>query len=403
MSDDNLIELTLDRPAHGGYCIGRHDGKAILVRFGLPGERVRARITQDKKRFAFAETVEVLEASPHRVTPGCRYFGTCGGCHWQHAAYNETLAIKQAVVVEQFARVGGMPDAPILPTLPTSDHYGYRVHVTMHGTPNGALGFVSVDSRRAIPIEACPIARPDVNDALDVIARRGMLHAPGSRLRVQVGDVPPFVTARMVKPDDDEPDDDAVAQIYDNSESGTPFVTYRIGGRTFRCSAGAFFQVNLAGAAILIDEVLARLALTGSETVLDLYSGGGLFSAFLSEHAGAVIAVESAPLAVADAKVNLLDCPNVEMRVGRVEDMLTDLLVDAAVVDPPRAGMKPEALSALIAASPRRIAYVSCDPATLARDAKALVAAGYTLTDVQPVDMFPQTYHVECVAGFVRE
>ena len=177
-------------------------------------------------------------------------------------------------------------------------------------------------------------------------------------------------------------------------------VHYTIKGRVFQVTGGSFFQVNLAQAETLVDLVLERLDLRGSEHVLDLYSGVGLFTAFLAERARRVSAVEVYAPAVRDAEVNLAEFANVDLRVGAVEAVLPRGNFDAAVIDPPRAGVKPKALDALIARAPRKIVYVSCDPATLARDAKRLAASGYRLIDVQPVDMFPQTYHIESVAAF---
>jgi 23S rRNA (uracil1939-C5)-methyltransferase len=181
-------------------------------------------------------------------------------------------------------------------------------------------------------------------------------------------------------------------------------VHYRIKGRAFQVTGGSFFQVNLPQAETLVELMLERLALTGGERVLDLYSGVGLFTAFLAERARQVIAVEVYAPAVRDAKVNLGGFSNVELRVGTIEMALQHdrSRADAAVTDPPRAGMKPKALETFIRQTPRRIVYVSCDPATLARDARALVGGGYRLIDIQPVDMFPQTYHIESVAAFER-
>jgi 23S rRNA (uracil1939-C5)-methyltransferase len=185
---------------------------------------------------------------------------------------------------------------------------------------------------------------------------------------------------------------------------GSPHVHYTIKEHTFRVTAGGFFQVNLPQTEVLVDLVLERLNLQGNESVLDLYSGVGLFTAFLAERAALVTSVESYPPAVTDADVNLANFENVDLIEGNVEDVLGDLIkseserYDAAVVDPPRTGLEVEALDALAALAPQTIVYVSCDPATLARDAKRLAAKGYRLLDVQPVDMFPQTYHIECAA-----
>lgn len=390
-----ILDLTLDCSAHGGYTVARHDGKAIFVRFGLPGERVHARVTQDKKRFAFADVIEVIEPSPERIDPVCPLFGLCGGCHWQHAHYAEQLRIKREIVREQFARVGGMTDIDVHPVIGSPNEYGYRVHATFHGSPQGALGFVGADDRQVVQVESCPIARDEVNEALARLAKQRRRYPPDARLRLQVGDDGGVMQSLMSS---SEFDDDAFGLPGGSGDA----VHYTIKGRLFRCSAGAFFQVNPPQAERLIDEALARLDLKGGETVLDLYSGGGLFTAFLAPLAHQVIAVETAPLALEDARVNLAEFSNVDLRVGTVETALPIVEADAALVDPPRAGMKPEALAALIACEPARIAYVSCDPATLARDARRLGEAGYALTDVQPVDMFPQTYHIECVAGFRR-
>jgi 23S rRNA (uracil1939-C5)-methyltransferase len=185
---------------------------------------------------------------------------------------------------------------------------------------------------------------------------------------------------------------------------GSSNLTYTVHGRRFRVTAGGFFQVNLPQAEKLVDLVLERLNLQGDETVLDLYAGVGLFTAFVAERASFVTSVESYPPAVTDADENLADLDNIDLIEGSVEDVLAELEgpVDAVVVDPPRTGVEPAALDILDDLGARTIVYVSCEPATLARDAKRLVAKGFRLVDVQPVDMFPQTYHIECVAHFTR-
>jgi 23S rRNA (uracil1939-C5)-methyltransferase len=386
-----MIELTLNNMAHGGSAVGRHDGRAIFVAYGVPGERVRARITQDKRRFAYAEVVEVLEPAPIRVMPHCKHFGVCGGCHWQHMDYVAQLSFKQSVVADQMRRLGGLLDVVVHPTIPSPDAWAYRSHVTYHVTADGQLGFVGLDDRTVIPIEECHIVReelfnPLVSSALNL--------APAERVRVQVGS------------NDDElliatgQGEDNFQRILTSHET----VHYTIQGRTFQVSAGSFFQVNLPQAETLVRLVLERLKLTGSERLLDLYSGVGLFTAFLAEHARHVTAVESFPLAVKDAEVNLNPFDNIDLIEGAVEDVLSALGrgYDAALLDPPRAGMDARALKALMKIAPQKIVYVSCDPATLARDAKQLVGAGYHLIEVQPVDMFPQTYHIEAVAAFEK-
>jgi 23S rRNA (uracil1939-C5)-methyltransferase len=390
MSD--IFELELTAMAYGGRAFGRHEGRPIFVPSGLPGETVRVHITQDKRSYAFAEIEAVIEPSAERVTPPCKHFGVCGGCHWQHIAYDAQLRFKRDVVVEQMARIGGLREAVVHPTIASPDPWKYRSHATFHVTPAGQLGFVGVDDRTVIPIDECHIIRPELRGWFEAVKHEEF--KPGERVRLQVGSDDEYLVARSGGTNAD-PDDEAAL-------SSAEIVHYRIKGHVFQVTGGSFFQVNLPQAGTLVDLVLDRLALQGGERVLDLYSGVGLFTAFLAEPARFVTAVELYAPAVRDAEVNLLGLTNVDLRVGTIEGALPRGNADAAVIDPPRAGMKPKALETVVARAPRKIVYVSCDPSTLARDAKLLVTGGYRLIDVQPVDMFPQTYHIESVANFVH-
>lgn len=389
MADE--FELQLTGMAHGGSAVGRRDGKTVFVPYAIPGEHITAQITQDKERFAHAEIVSIDQASPARVTPRCKHFGVCGGCHWQHIDYPAQLEFKRQIIIDQLRRIGGIADAEVHPTFGSTDAWHYRTHVSAHTADDGRLGYIA-RNRRPFAVEECHIVRPELLDLL--------LNTPSQpgvkRLRLQLGGNPAehFVSAGI-----DEGDTELDAQGV-----GGEFVSYTIKERRFRVSAGSFFQVNLPQAAALVEFVLERLALTGGERILDLYAGVGLFSAFMAQQAAHVTLIENSPTAVQDALHNLADFENVTVLEGTVEAALdaAEKIVDAAVIDPPRTGMKPAALNRLLAKRPRRIIYVSCDPATLARDAKALIEGGYHLIDVQPVDMFPQTYHVEAVAWFMR-
>jgi 23S rRNA (uracil1939-C5)-methyltransferase len=399
MSNNKIFQIDLTGAAHQGMAVGRHEGRAVFVPFGVPGERVSVRITQDKGRFAFAEVVEVLTASPDRVTPCCKHFFTCGGCHWQHVDYAAQLRYKQQVVYDQMARIGGFRDVTVHPTIPSPDPWMYRTHATFHAADDGRLGFVALDG--VLPIDECHIIRAPLVEMFESLKRERF--PPGERVRLQVGSDEGERLIARIQPAENLPEQ--------QSESGEPeraasreVVHYTLKDRRFQVTAGGFFQVNLKQAETLVDLALERLALTGNERALDLYSGVGLFTRFLAERAKHVTAIELYAPAVADARVNLADLPNVALIEGAIERALPRVQgkFSAAVIDPPRAGMKPAALDALIQRRPRRIVYVSCEPSTLARDAKRLASAGYTLVDVQPVDMFPQTYHVEAVAAFVR-
>jgi len=407
------FELTLHGMAHGGKAVGRHEGKAIFVPYAIPGERITARIIDDRKRYAFAEGVRLLEASPQRVIPRCAHFGPggCGGCHFQHMAYEAQLQFKREVVTDQLQRIGGFTDPSVLPTLPSPHPWEYRSHATFHVDAEGRLCFVGTDNTSLIPIEECHILRPELLELLTLLD----LDVPQlERVRLQVGSDPDDRMIVLSTRDDSVPElltDLPVSVNFLLSDNepvnliGESHVSYTVRGRAFRVTAGGFFQINVPMAELLIGEVLERLALRGNEAVLDLYAGVGLFTAFLAERAALVTSVESYPPAVTDADINLADFDNVDLIEGNVEDVLGALneSYDAVVLDPPRSGVNVRVLDALGDLAPQTIVMVSCEPSTLARDAQRLTRKGYRLVSVQPLDMFPQTYHVESVAHFVRQ
>jgi 23S rRNA (uracil1939-C5)-methyltransferase len=411
MGEQRQFILQLTTITHGGAALGRHEGRVIFVPYALPGETVRVEITEDKGRYAFARLVDVLEPAPDRVVPPCPYFGPdgCGGCQWQHAAYKAQLRFKAQIVTDQLARIGSIPDPPVRLTLPDSSGWAYRNHAQFHPAPDGGLGFQVSASHHIVAVDECPILHPllsELHTALD-LDLPGLLRlslraaaATGDRMLIfeTEDDLPPSLESDMPA--------SCVLLLSDGLHAnliGHNHITEVVAGRAYRISAPSFFQVNTPQAAQLVRLVTEYLDLRGDETVLDAYCGVGLFTAHLAERAGLVIGVELAPAAVADLLENTAEFDNVEVVEGPVEAALPDLDVplDAAVVDPPRAGVDRFALDALVARRPARLVYVSCDPATLARDAKRLAHAGYRLVEVQPVDMFPQTYHVESVALFI--
>ena len=410
---EQSFELTLHGMAHGGRAVGRHGGKAIFVPYAIPGERITARITDDRKRYAFAEGVRLLEASPQRVPPRCPHFGPegCGGCHFQHIAYEAQLQYKREVVADQLQRIGGFADPQVLPTLPSPQPWAYRSHATFHVDADGRLCFVGTDDTSLVPIEECHILRPELLELLTLLD----LDVPElERVRLQVGSDPDDRMIVLSTRNDSVPEllaDLPVSVNFLLSDNepvnliGESHVRYSVRGRVFRVTAGGFFQVNVPVAELLIGEVLDRLALQGDEAVLDLYAGVGLFTAFLAERAALVTSVESYPPAVTDADVNLAEFDNVDLIEGNVEAVLPALSepYDAVVLDPPRSGVDVRVLDALGELAPPTIVMVSCEPSTLARDAQRLVRKGYRLLSVQPLDMFPQTYHVESVAHFARQ
>lgn len=409
---DNTFVFTPDRMAHGGLALGRHEGRIIFVPYVLPGETVRVRVTEERGKFAFAEALEILKPSPDRVQPPCPYFGPgqCGGCQWQHIAYPKQLEYKRAVVVDQLQRIGKVESPIVHPTLPSPNPWNYRAYMTFTTATEGMLGFWSDDNSRVVSIEKCAILHPALNEIYEQLE----IDAPNiERVRFQVGSDAVDRMVILETADDLAPELEtdlpiSINLLLSDNEPvnliGSPFVTYHILGRDFRVTAGSFFQSNPPVAAGLVEEVLRRLSLQGDEAVLDLFSGVGLFTAFIAARVAFVLSVESYPPAVTDAEENLADLENVELIEGTVEAVLDDLdqPFDKAVVDPPRTGLSQGCVEGLSRLAPSLIVYVSCDPATLARDLRLFAERGYRLLDVQPFDMFPQTFHVECVASICR-
>ena len=408
--DEQTIQLTLTAMAHGGAALGRHEGRVIFVAGAIPGETVRAEISEDKERFARARVVEILVPSPHRVTPRCPHVPECGGCQWQHVAYAHQLALKTDVVRDQLARIAGIANPPVHPTIPAPSPWGYRNRVTFSVGDDDQLGFQRAASHDIVPIEECHIADPRLMALYDDLD----LDLPGlTRLTLMAGSAEDDLLMAFETRGDEPPSLSAdfpisCAHLVSRDEAipvnliGHNHVTHHIAGYAYRASAGRFFQVNTAVAAILVKLVFDWLAPSPGATVLDAYCGVGLFTLPLAERAGLVIAVELDPGATEDLILNLGEIENVEVIQGPVEAVLPDLVdaepLHAAVVDPPRQGLDRAVVDALVASRPPRLVYVSCDPATLARDVKRLSRAGYALEQVQPVDMFPQTYHIETVA-----
>jgi 23S rRNA (uracil1939-C5)-methyltransferase len=409
---EKRFELRLTDMAHGGDALGRYEGKVIFVPYAMPGEEALVEIVEDKGRYARAQLIEILSPSPYRVAPPCPHFGPgrCGGCQWQHIAYPAQLEFKAAVVSDQLAHIGRLADVPVKRTIPSASPWRYRNHVQFAVNDDGRLGFVATDGQRVETLEVCYLLHPLLEELFAALD----LELPElRRLSLRAG-VNTGHQMMIFETHDDEPpalESDLPVSCVLLLSDGTPvnlignnYLTEVVAGRRFRISATSFFQVNTAAAGELVRLVSQYLAPAGDGTLLDAYCGVGTFALSLADKVGHVIGIEEDAGAVADARLNAAELANVEFIEGSVEALLPQLdrPIDLAVLDPPRQGCKPEALMALIELAPRRIVYVSCDPATLARDARKLADGGYQLVEVQPVDMFPQTYHIESVALWER-
>jgi 23S rRNA (uracil1939-C5)-methyltransferase len=392
--------------AHGGDALARHEGKVIFVPYALPGEELLVELTEERTKYSRARPVQVLSPSPDRVEPRCPHFGTCGGCHWQHITYERQLALREEVLRSQFKRIAHLPGVPVQPTIGASDPWCYRNHVQLHLDEEGKLGFMGIDGRSVIPIRECHIMHPllwqtfsgldiDFPDLERISLRAGIstgeqlviLETAGTQVPAVEVDVPISCVLLL---------GDGTPVTY----VGDSHITESIGGRSFRISATSFFQANTSQTERLVQVVAGYLEPQGGEVLLDLYCGVGTLGLSIADQVSQVIGIDTNESAIADASFNAEGMSNMAFLQGSAEELLPSIEqpIDLAILDPPRTGVSREALAALTAQHIPRVVYVSCDPATLARDVDRMSEAGYELVEVQPVDMFPQTYHVEAVA-----
>jgi 23S rRNA (uracil1939-C5)-methyltransferase len=404
------FEVSMQAMVYGGNAMGKlEDGRAVFVPFALPGELVRIRLTEEKPRYCRGELIEILKPSLDRIQPRCRHFGACGGCHYQHLSYEKQLEVKTAVVVEQLERLAGLENPPVKPIVASPNAWNYRNAVQFHLSPTGKMAFQRVSSHELVEVDECFL--PEIG--LDEVWRKVEID-PQSRLeRVEFRQGSDGEILLNLEGDDEVPPemetDLPISMVYLGSEkpyvmSGEESVVMEVKNRLFRCSAGSFFQVNLPQAENLVHHVFQKFDLKGDETLLDIYCGVGLFSAFAAPKVSRCIGIELSPWAVNDFVANLDEFDNVEIYQAAVEDVLPQLPVEpeAVIIDPPRSGLHPRVVDALLDKKPEKIVYVSCDPATLARDVRRLLEGGYRLEEIQPFDMFPQTYHVETVCFLKR-
>ncbi|WKU08756.1 class I SAM-dependent RNA methyltransferase [Micromonospora sp. HUAS LYJ1] len=414
LEEAERVELTVDAVAPGGHCVARVDGQVVFVRHALPGERVVAEVTELHRGFARADAVEIVEASPDRVAPPCPYArpGGCGGCDLQHVAPAAQLDWKTAVVREQLSRLGGLTDAEIdalrvtVAPLPGGP-LGWRSRVRYAVDATGRAGLLKHRSHEVVPIDRCLIAHPAIQ-ALPVLGRNWTAADAVATVASTGGDVVVTAVADGLPTPVDLPDGPTVADPGGSPPSAPATVREVAAGRDWTLPAGGFWQVHPAAADTLADAVLDLLDPRPGESVWDLYGGAGLFAAALAARVGPdarVTVVESAAEGVAAARRNLVDLPRVEVVAARVETALARRRitgpVDLVVLDPPRTGAGAAVVRDMIAATPRAIAYVACDPAAFARDVRTFGRAGWRLAALRGLDLFPMTQHVELVGLFL--
>jgi tRNA/tmRNA/rRNA uracil-C5-methylase (TrmA/RlmC/RlmD family) len=398
-----LLDLEVGAVGHGGVCVARVEGRVVFVRHTLPGERVRARVTEDRVSHVFADAVDVVVPSPDRVPAPCPHAGPgrCGGCDWQHASGAAQRRLKADTVREQFARVARL-DVQLdeVDELP-GGLLGWRTRVSYAVGPGGELGLHRHRSHEIEPLTHCPLGADGVStaDAADLPESRpgnsravnGIEYVRGDdgAVAVLVHRPGPGRQARGRRPPD------VVETV-----RGPARLRRRSAGRDFEIAASGFWQVHPHALPAFTTALLDGLAPQPGESVLELYAGAGALTWPLADAVGPtgrVVCVESSAGAVHDAQDNLSDLPWVELHRGRVAaDRLP--AADLVVVDPPRAGVPAEVMAALLQLGARAVGYVSCNPATLARDVRIALDAGWQLASLRAFDAFPMTHHVECVA-----
>jgi tRNA/tmRNA/rRNA uracil-C5-methylase (TrmA/RlmC/RlmD family) len=381
-----LIEVEVGPVAHGGHCVARHEGRVVFVRHALPGERVRARITDTgRDKFWRADAVEVLRASPDRVAVPCRVAGPggCGGCDFQHVDVVAQRRLKAAVLAEQLRRLAGIEWAGEVEPVPAApgaaDGLGWRSRMRYQVDDVGRAGLRAHRSHELIPLpeEGCLIAHPSTPEVA------GTSWPPGTEL-IAVGAA-----------------DGPALLVGNEPRIGSRMVHERAAGRSWEVDTDGFWQVHPAAAETLVGAVLDGLAPTPGERAFDLYCGVGLFAGALADAGCRVWAVESSPTAIESARRNLADAPvHVRLQVGRVDARLPALSErgDLVVLDPPRTGAGKAVIAEILRRRPRAVAYVACDPAALARDLGTALGLGYRLSGLRAYDLFPMTHHLEAVA-----
>jgi 23S rRNA (uracil1939-C5)-methyltransferase len=427
LSKPELLEVTIERTLPGGMGLAHADGRTIMVALSAPGDQLRVRVDRVKGSVAFASIVQILQPSPVRVEPPCPYFGRCGGCDFQQLTYQAQLDAKAEIIRDCLRRIGGIEKVPDFQITPAPNQWRYRSRAQwQYDSVRQRLGYFEANSHRVCDVAECAVLAPELQAQLELLRRQmteGQLPDDARYFRAIAGD-------------------DEISIANDRGPS-THDVTRTISGQRYQLDAQSFFQTNIELLPQLIDNALSD---AHGERAIELYCGVGLFTLPLARRFKTVVGVEDNRDAANFARENLaaaglrhaevLNCDvadwleqNLEgggkakrrRRFGLAEQLVSDDTIQSAVtagalqnaaalqnvdfllLDPPRTGAESRVISGIVRLKPQRICYVSCDPATLARDVKKLIAGGYSIVSLQAFDMFPQTHHVETVVHIACE
>lgn len=385
------FNVTIEKVAHGGHFIARHEGAVIFVRHGIPGEEAEIVITSVGSSFNRGDVVAVLTPSADRVSPPCRYAHRegCGGCDFQHVSIPRQRSLKSDVIAEQFSRIAKME--LLVEVEEVGKPLGWRTRCTSVTTKSGALGFYQARSHKIVPVDDCRILVPEMQ--FSELAKRGAKGDQRVEISISSTGERSIATAGAR--------DESPMRLTD----GVEVAHYTVGDNSFEVSQKSFWQSHKDAPQVLTDAVLKYAELRAGDHVLDLYGGVGLFTAAvlpLIGETGAVDLVEGSKSATSDATRNFVDSKNVTVITGDVTKVITRFShADVVVLDPPREGAGKDVVENLARIAPRTIVYVACDPAALARDTAYLRDFGYELEAIRAFDLFPMTHHIECVAKFV--
>jgi tRNA/tmRNA/rRNA uracil-C5-methylase (TrmA/RlmC/RlmD family) len=382
------LTVSIEKVAHGGHFIARHEGQVFFIRHAIPGERVTIEVTSTGSSFLRADVVEVLDPSPDRVSPLCSYShaGGCGGCDFQHISMRRQRQLKADVIREQFSRIAKMEiDVEVEEV---GDPLHWRTRISSATNSAGEIGFYASRSHSVIPVKDCPIAAESIK--FSDLAKRTW----PKESRIEISSSSEGIRSIAIAP--------AGRGSTSRLSEGPQILTEVIDGHSLEVSQGSFWQSHDSAPEILTAAV--REYVREGDYLLDLYGGVGLFTAALLDRVGPsghIDLVESSRSATADAKRNFADFPNVSVVTGDVLKVLGRISrADVVLLDPPREGAGKETIAAIVGLTPRSILYVACDPAALARDSAYLAESGYEMVGLRAFDLFPMTHHVECVARF---
>ncbi len=406
---DETHEVSLEKFLYGGEAMGRlpaPDNRAVFVPYAMPGERVRIRLTFQKKGFARGELLEVIKASPERITAKCKHFGVCQGCAYQHIPYETQLKAKADILRDQLIRIGKIENPPVNETVPSPQIWNYRNQMDFLVTERR---IADNKSPNLLYLEECHLPAPSINvfwedlefGANDIFEQISLRQDAADNLMFI------FYSNSPETPEMSLEDDLSVVHI-NNGEAivmaGDDHLVSLLHGRPFRASPTSFSHPNLPAAEQIITYLLESLPLTPKTTLLELHSGIGSFSAFLAPKVARLVCVDSDVTACDDFAINLDEFENVELYQAKAEDVLPnlDFTPDIILVDPPEGGLAHATLDGILSLGSAELAYISRDPSTLARDAKRLIEGGYQVKSITPFDVAPHTAQIDSVAIFLK-